>query len=285
MGDAIPTGTRGAARLAPAACGLVRHHLPRRRLHHRRQFARAERRRPALIADRAIERRSLASAPAQSSGSAPPSPRAETPGRAAVPAAREMLSFISVPPRSLAPAFRHSAAPSGPIFTQDVWMLVISGCSASRATACISTASRKVGPWRAMPAQVHRRFHVHERQRHEFGEAAGLCLQVAQRQQMPRPGDRPLDMAVHDGGRSCAAPADARPRSTSSHCAVLTLSGQMIARTSSSRISAAVPGSVPKPASFSSARNAGPAAPSVAAPCVDLQRREGVHVHPGHRLP
>ena len=42
----------------------------------------------------------------------------------------------------------------------------------------------------------------------------------------------------------------------------------MIARTSSSRISAAVPGSVPSPASFSSRRNVDSDSPSVAAPCV-----------------
>ena len=54
---------------------------------------------------------------------------------------------------------------------------------------------------------------------------------------------------------------------TSSHCAVVILSGQMTARTSSSRISAAVPGNEPRPASFSSPRNACTGTPSVAAPC------------------
>ena len=63
-----------------------------------------------------------------------------------------MLSFISVQPRSLAPDFRQIAAPAGPIFTQEVWMLDISGCRASRATECMSTASRNVGPERAMRA-------------------------------------------------------------------------------------------------------------------------------------
>ena len=46
---------------------------------------------------------------------------------------------------------RQIAAPAGPIFTQDVWMFDISGCRASRATECMSTASRNVGPERAMP--------------------------------------------------------------------------------------------------------------------------------------
>src|SRR5450631_4033969 len=62
-----------------------------------------------------------------------------------------MLSFINVPPRSLAPDFRQTAAPAGPIFTQDVWMLEISGCRANRPTECMITASRNVGPGRAMP--------------------------------------------------------------------------------------------------------------------------------------
>ena len=37
------------------------------------------------------------------------------------PAAREIDSFISVPPRSFAPAARQAAAPSGPIFTHEAW--------------------------------------------------------------------------------------------------------------------------------------------------------------------
>ena len=67
------------------------------------------------------------------------------------PAAREIYSFISVPPRSLTPARSAAAAPSSPSFTQDAWTFVIQGCSASRATACTSSASRNVGPERARP--------------------------------------------------------------------------------------------------------------------------------------
>ena len=67
------------------------------------------------------------------------------------PAAREMLSFISVPPMSLHPALRQAAAPSGPSLTHEHWMLGMTGWSAKRATACISTASRKVGPRRERP--------------------------------------------------------------------------------------------------------------------------------------
>ena len=42
------------------------------------------------------------------------------------PAAREMFSSISVPPRSLAPARRSCRAPAAPILTQLTWMLSMS---------------------------------------------------------------------------------------------------------------------------------------------------------------
>ena len=58
-------------------------------------------------------------------------------------------------------------------------------------------------------------------------------------------------------------------RCTSSHCAVFILSGQMTARTSSSRISAAVPGRVPSPAVLQLGEELVDSdSPSVAAPCV-----------------
>src|SRR5215204_221963 len=52
---------------------------------------------------------------------------------------------------------------------------------------------------------------------------------------------------------------------TESHCSVVTLSGQMTARTSSSRISAAVPGSDARPASRRRARYVSSSSPRVAA--------------------
>ena len=39
------------------------------------------------------------------------------------PAAREIDSFMSVPPRSFTPAPSSTPAPSGPSFTHDAWML------------------------------------------------------------------------------------------------------------------------------------------------------------------
>jgi hypothetical protein len=43
---------------------------------------------------------------------------------------------------SLQPEASRRAACAGPILTQEAWMLVMCGCSASRATACISTHLR-----------------------------------------------------------------------------------------------------------------------------------------------
>ena len=55
------------------------------------------------------------------------------------------------------------------------------------------------------PPQVHRCFHVHERQRHEFGEPACFHLQVAQPHQVSRPVHRAFHMSEHDGGGGAQA--------------------------------------------------------------------------------
>ncbi len=75
-----------------------------------------------------------------------------------------------------------------------------------------------------------------------------------------------LDMPVHD--------RDGAPEARRVHrfhdlepLPVLILSGQITARTSSSRISAAVPGSELGPAAFSSCRKSGRFRPVVLAPC------------------
>jgi hypothetical protein len=49
--------------------------------------------------------------------------------------------------------------------------------------------------------QIDRRFHVDERQGHEFGKSARLGLQQAQPQQMPRPVNVTVDVTIHDRGR------------------------------------------------------------------------------------
>lgn len=62
-----------------------------------------------------------------------------------------MLSFMMEPPMSLHPTRRSSPAQCGPILTQDAWMLSTQGNRTRRDTACISSASRSVGPARARP--------------------------------------------------------------------------------------------------------------------------------------
>ena len=99
----------------------------------------------------AVERRPLARRCGRRRGSSPPSARAASPGRGSRrPRARSTRSSASRPGRCT-PARSAAAAPSGPSFTHEAWMFVIHGWSASRATACTSRASRKVGPRRARP--------------------------------------------------------------------------------------------------------------------------------------
>ena len=59
--------------------------------------------------------------------------------------------------------------------------------------------------------QVDGRLHVHERQRHELGEAAGPLLQRADALQVARPVAVAVDVAEHDGGGALAG----RPRAPS----------------------------------------------------------------------
>ena len=59
-----------------------------------------------------------------------------------------MLSLISVPPRSLAPAARSIWASLGPSLTHEHWMLRTVAPSMSRASACTRTTSAPVAPAR-----------------------------------------------------------------------------------------------------------------------------------------
>ena len=121
------------------------------------------------------------------------------------PAARVMLSFIKVPPMSLAPAWRHGAAPSRPIFTHEVWMFVIWGCSDEPRDRVHQDglAIRRSATRAAF--EIDRRFQRHEGQGHELGEAARARLQIAHAQDVARPMQRPVDVAEHDGGRGVEA--------------------------------------------------------------------------------
>src|SRR3981081_4036760 len=81
------------------------------------------------------------------------------------------------------------------------------------------------------------------------------------------------------------SPASWAAACTSSHWPVVTLSGQLIRRTSSSRISAAVPGSEPSPAARSRPRYSPTGGPQGRGALPDLERRERVHVEIRQRAP
>ena len=145
-------------------------------------------------------------------------------------------------------------------------MLLIFPCSASRATECINTASRNVGPLRALPLRYM---------------GASMCTKGR--------GTNSVNPPV----RSCSArtrmmclaqcwsfstwpymivavvlkPMLWAASMTCSHCSVLILSAQIISLTSSSKISAAVPGSVFRPTSLSCCKYSPTSRPKVAAPC------------------
>ena len=161
-------------------------------------------------------------------------------------------------------------------------MLWMRPCSSSRAIAWTTRFSRRVGPGRAMPGQVDRRVLVDERQRHELGEAPGGVLDAA-----PVRGSGRASAAGGRRGRtssssSTGCPSECAVVTTSIHAAAGSLPFVSTHRTSSSRISAAVPGMVSSPASRSSVRNSRTDTPGLGRAGDDLHRREGVHVHTGH---
>ena len=78
-------------------------------------------------------------------------------------------------------------------------------------------------------------------------------------------------------------PSSCAVATTSSHCAAGSLPLVSTQRTSSSRISAAVPGIEPSPASRSSVSHSVIDTPALADGADDLHRGERVHVHVGHR--
>ena len=191
-----------------------------------------------------------------------------------------MVSSISVPPRSLAPpcsiglgAVVAELHPRGldvvdPAVQQDP------GHRVHRAVV----AHRRARAGDA--GQVDRRVVVHERQRHELGEAAGLVLQ-------PRPacaGARPSARGVSTWPyiiveRRRDARPGARCVTISIQVAVGSLPLVSTQRTSSSRISAAVPGIESSPASFASIRKSRERQPGAGGAVDDLHRAERVHVH------
>ena len=101
-------------------------------------------------------------------------------------------------------------------------------------------AERRAPPRLAL--QVDRRGHVHERQRDELGESTRLVAARHALRTMCRAQCIGCSMAPNMIVMFERRPTEWAVRWASSHSSVFTLSGQRVARISSSRISAAVPG-------------------------------------------
>ena len=191
---------------------------------------------------------------------------------------------MSVPPRSLTPAASAWRVPSGPSFTHDAWMFVIHGCSARRADRVDEQRLAEGRPAPRAALDVDRRLHRHERKRHELGEPARPALLLSRSKEVARPAPRACPTCPNISVTFERSPTPCAASCTASHCAVVTLSGQMTRRTSSSSTSAAVPGSEPRPRSRRWARYSLEREPERRGALPDLERRERVHVDLGHRV-
>ena len=107
---------------------------------------------------------------------------------------------MSVPPRSLAPARRHPAPLDAHLHPRglDVRDVRMEREPRDRVHED-GLAEGRAGP--RAPLEVDRRLHVHERERHELGEAARRSLLLAEAEEVARPAARPLDRAEHDRRR------------------------------------------------------------------------------------
>ena len=79
------------------------------------------------------------------------------------------------------------------------------GCSTRRHTACISTASRKVGPSRANPLRKMGASMWTKGRGTISLNPAGPGLEVADSEEVTRPGPVVIDMPEHDGGGGAEA--------------------------------------------------------------------------------
>ena len=158
---------------------------------------------------------------------------------------RLIVSSMSVPPRSLAPACRSLAAPAGPEFHPrdlDVRNRTVEHQSGhGRHEDVLAQSGSRSG----FAREVQGRVLMHERQSDEFGEPTGSLLDLAQRAQVPDPVRRGVHMAVHH--RGTRRQSDLMRGTTSIHASAGSLPFVRTQRTSSSRISAAVPGIESRP--------------------------------------
>ena len=169
------------------------------------------------------------------------------------PAALEMLSSISVPEKSLAPACRHASAPGNPSFTQDTCRFGMCSLSRSRANACTIRCSSSVAPARAWPLRNSRVF---------------SCMKPSGTNSVKPPVSFWMSRSSSMWRTQCSGcsvwpyimvevegmPSPCAVQITSIQRETFSLLGLRSPRTSSSRISAAVPGMLPMPASLSEMR-------------------------------
>jgi hypothetical protein len=74
-----------------------------------------------------------------------------------------------------------AAAPASPSFANDAWILGMMGCKHQPRDRMHQPSIAPARPEARLAAQRHRRFHVYEGERHEFGNAAGRHTCVADR--------------------------------------------------------------------------------------------------------
>ena len=128
----------------------------------------------------------------------------------AAPAEREIDSFMSVPPRSLTPAASACRVPSGPSFTHDAWMFVISRMQREPRDRVHEQRLAERRPAPRAPLEVDRRLHRDERQRDELGEPARPPLLLARAEEVARPAPRRVGVPEHE--RHVRAQTDAMRR-------------------------------------------------------------------------
>ena len=157
-------------------------------------------------------------------------------------------------------------------------------CSSSRAIACTARLSRMRRPRPGDAGEVDRCAGVHERQRHELGEAAGLVLDPLQHAQVRRPSGAGRSTWPYIIVELDRIPSRCAVVTTSIHWLVGSLPLVRTQRTSSSRISAAVPGIVSSPASLAFEQPVADRQPGAGGAVDDLHRAERVHVHLRHPL-
>mmetsp|Transcript_31213 Transcript_31213/g.99591 ORF Transcript_31213/g.99591 Transcript_31213/m.99591 type:complete len:217 (+) Transcript_31213:420-1070(+) len=179
-----------------------------------------------------------------------------------------MLSFMRVPPRSLAPAESSSCAIFRPSLTQLTCTLRMPpgsrGFRTNRATACARSTSMPVGPARTRgppgPGDLNIGASAATKPKGTNSvkpapEQAWACFCSSRSStrccaRCCGPSQKP-NIIVEVVGR----PKECAVVTTSTHCATLSRPRATLRRSSSSRTSALVPGRLPTPAARSSCRN------------------------------